>query len=140
VWERFTYHDFVDGMGQGSLPIERFKEYLVQDYLYLVSIESASHDKLLIGHLGPICAEQRIGSLQGEEHGVNICSKFPWILLFMAYLIQPIQSARIVLHIEREMALHLEYCASFGLTKQEMENHPETIGMFLLFIRIFSYL
>lgn len=23
-------------MGQGTLPVERFKEYLVQDYLYLV--------------------------------------------------------------------------------------------------------
>lgn len=26
------------------------------------------------------------------------------------------------------MALHLDYCASFGLSKQEMEAHPETIG------------
>lgn len=55
----------------------------------------------------------------------------PWVLVPMAYLIQPIQSAQIVLHIEREMALHLEYCASFGLSKQEMENQPETIGMVL---------
>lgn len=37
LWHRFTYHEFVEGMGQGSLPVERFKEYLVQDYLYLVS-------------------------------------------------------------------------------------------------------
>lgn len=37
VWERFTHHDFVEGMGNGTLPLERFKEYLVQDYLYLVS-------------------------------------------------------------------------------------------------------
>lgn len=26
------------------------------------------------------------------------------------------------------MALHIDYCASFGLSKQEMENTPETIG------------
>lgn len=38
------------------------------------------------------------------------------------------QSAEIVLHIQHEMALHLEYCASFGLSKQDMEAHPETIG------------
>ena len=37
IWQRFTHHDFVEGMGQGTLPVERFKEYLVQDYLYLVS-------------------------------------------------------------------------------------------------------
>lgn len=44
------------------------------------------------------------------------------------YLSLVIQSAQIVLHIQREMALHLEYCASFGLSKEEMERHPETIG------------
>lgn len=35
-WERFTHHEFVEGLGNGTLPLERFKEYLVQDYLYLV--------------------------------------------------------------------------------------------------------
>ena len=38
VWKKFTEHDFVLGLGSGKLPVERFKEYLVQDYLYLVSI------------------------------------------------------------------------------------------------------
>lgn len=28
------------------------------------------------------------------------------------------------------MALHLDYCASFGLSKQDMESFPETIGTF----------
>lgn len=41
-----------------------------------------------------------------------------------------IQSARIVLHIQREMALHLDYCASFGLSKEEIEAHTETIGQY----------
>lgn len=46
------------------------------------------------------------------------------------------QSAQIVLHIQREMALHIDYCASFGLSTREMEETPETIGkeaFFLLF-------
>ncbi|KAJ5787531.1 Phosphomethylpyrimidine kinase type-1 [Penicillium paradoxum] len=72
VWQKFTYHEFVEGLGQGTLPVERFKAYLVQDYLYL--------------------------------------------------------SAQVVLHIQREMELHLDYCTAFGLTKQEMENTPETIA------------
>lgn len=38
VWKKFTEHDFVLGIGNGKLPVERFKEYLVQDYLYLVRI------------------------------------------------------------------------------------------------------
>lgn len=36
LWKRFTEHDFVMGLGSGTLPLESFKHYLVQDYLYLV--------------------------------------------------------------------------------------------------------
>lgn len=36
VWEKFVYHPFVMAMGNGTLPIESFKGYIVQDYLYLV--------------------------------------------------------------------------------------------------------
>ncbi|KAL4785146.1 Phosphomethylpyrimidine kinase-domain-containing protein [Aspergillus varians] len=38
VWKDFTEHNFVSGLGSGTLPVERFKEYLVQDYLYLVCL------------------------------------------------------------------------------------------------------
>lgn len=38
VWKHFTEHVFVQGIADGSLPEERFKHYLVQDYLYLVRI------------------------------------------------------------------------------------------------------
>ncbi|KAL2793564.1 hypothetical protein BJX66DRAFT_325983 [Aspergillus keveii] len=72
VWKKFTEHEFVLGLGSGSLPVERFKEYLAQDYLYL--------------------------------------------------------SAKIVLHIQRETALHVDYCASFGLSKEEMEKLPEKMA------------
>jgi hypothetical protein len=44
------------------------------------------------------------------------------------------QSAQIVLHIKREMSLHLDYCASFGLSKKEMEASSETIGKNLAFV------
>ena len=37
VWKEFTQHEFVEKMGDGTLPVERFKFYMVQDYLYLVS-------------------------------------------------------------------------------------------------------
>ena len=37
VWHRFVNHPFVLAMGDGTLPLESFKGYLVQDYLYLVS-------------------------------------------------------------------------------------------------------
>lgn len=40
VWEPFTKHKFVAGLGDGTLPVEKFKGYLIQDYLYLVSTGS----------------------------------------------------------------------------------------------------
>lgn len=38
AWKDFTEHEFVRGLGSGVLPVDRFKQYLVQDYLYLVNI------------------------------------------------------------------------------------------------------
>ena len=46
VWHKFTHHEFVQKLGDGSLPLENFKDYLVQDYLYLVSL----HPIMLEGH------------------------------------------------------------------------------------------
>lgn len=35
-WESYVDHDFVRGLGDGLLPAESFKHYLVQDYLFLI--------------------------------------------------------------------------------------------------------
>ncbi|KAI1808501.1 Phosphomethylpyrimidine kinase-domain-containing protein [Daldinia bambusicola] len=42
VWHRFINHPFVLGLGNGKLPLESFKGYLVQDYLYLVHFARAN--------------------------------------------------------------------------------------------------
>ncbi|KAK3334031.1 Phosphomethylpyrimidine kinase-domain-containing protein [Cercophora scortea] len=42
VWGRFVNHPFVLAMGDGSLPLESFKGYLIQDYLYLVHFARAN--------------------------------------------------------------------------------------------------
>ncbi|KAK1148624.1 trifunctional hydroxymethylpyrimidine kinase/phosphomethylpyrimidine kinase/thiaminase [Aspergillus melleus] len=94
VWKKFTEHDFVLGMGSGKLPVDRFKEYLVQDYLYLVHFARSN----------------ALAAYKGKNME-SIAA-----------------SAQIVLHIQRETALHLDYCASFGLSKEQMEKHPETIA------------
>ena len=36
VWRGYTHHRFVQGLGDGTLPPETFKHYMIQDYLYLV--------------------------------------------------------------------------------------------------------
>jgi thiaminase/transcriptional activator TenA len=35
-WNDYIQHDFVEGLGDGSLPQEAFLHYMVQDYVYLV--------------------------------------------------------------------------------------------------------
>lgn len=35
IWDKYLEHPFVKGIGNGSLPKEKFKGYLIQDYLYL---------------------------------------------------------------------------------------------------------
>lgn len=42
VWDEFVRHPFVMAMGDGTLPLESFKGYLIQDYLYLVGPSSDS--------------------------------------------------------------------------------------------------
>ena len=35
IWSEYHRHPFVEGIGDGSLPIEKFRFYMLQDYLYL---------------------------------------------------------------------------------------------------------
>ncbi|KAF9877898.1 thiamine biosynthesis protein (thi-4) [Colletotrichum karsti] len=42
VWRTFVYHPFVMAMGDGTLPLESFKGYLIQDYLYLIHFARAN--------------------------------------------------------------------------------------------------
>lgn len=35
VWEKCLNHPFVTGLGDGSLPVEKFQYFMLQDYLYL---------------------------------------------------------------------------------------------------------
>jgi len=36
AWHDYTHHEFVNRMGDGTLPHETFRHYMIQDYLYLV--------------------------------------------------------------------------------------------------------
>ncbi|MCP8968127.1 thiaminase II [Ectobacillus ponti] len=36
IWEQSHQHPFVTGIGDGTLPLDRFQFYIVQDYLYLL--------------------------------------------------------------------------------------------------------
>lgn len=36
IWESYYKHPFVDGIGQGTLEVDKFKFYMIQDYIYLL--------------------------------------------------------------------------------------------------------
>ncbi|KAF2729047.1 hypothetical protein EJ04DRAFT_503080 [Polyplosphaeria fusca] len=41
-WEKYTKHEFVQRMADGTLPVENFKHYLIQDYLFLIHFARAN--------------------------------------------------------------------------------------------------
>lgn len=41
LWQDYTCHEFVQGLGDGSLPRKAFIHYLIQDYVYLVHYSRA---------------------------------------------------------------------------------------------------
>lgn len=41
VWDEFVHHPFVMALGNGTLPVESFKGYIVQDYFFLVKSSPA---------------------------------------------------------------------------------------------------
>ncbi|KAL2020373.1 hypothetical protein VTK56DRAFT_8502 [Thermocarpiscus australiensis] len=91
LWDRFINHPFVLAMGNGTLPLESFKGYLIQDYLYLVHFARAN-----------ALASYKATTMQ------DIAA-----------------SAAIVTHIFKEMELHIGYCKSFGISKEQMESTEE---------------
>ncbi|KAK4226097.1 Rapamycin-insensitive companion of mTOR, N-term-domain-containing protein [Podospora fimiseda] len=100
VWKRYIAHPFVMAMGDGTLPIESFKGYLIQDYLYLVCYP--------------------LFTLQIHFARANALASYK------AKSLQDIAaSAAIVTHIFKEMQLHVNYCEGFGITKDDMENTEE---------------
>ncbi|KIW91524.1 phosphomethylpyrimidine kinase [Cladophialophora bantiana CBS 173.52] len=87
-WEAFTHHPFATAMARGTLPEKLFKNYLVQDYLYLTHFART--------HALAAYKSQTMTAIAA--------------------------SAGIILHIQREMELHLSYCAEFGISRARLED------------------
>lgn len=92
LWRTFTQHKFVRAIGDGSLPLDVFKRFLIQDYLYLTQFARTN-----------ALAAYKSSNME------DIAA-----------------SAQIVLGVQKEMELHLEYCQEFSISKQEMEAAKES--------------
>ena len=91
-WSAYVDHDFVKQLGSGSLPLESFKHYLVQDYLFLIQFARAY---ALAVYKSPTLDDMR-QSLEGVKGILDV-----------------------------ELDLHLELCASWGMSATDIENAPE---------------
>lgn len=88
AWGGYTEHEFVVKLSRGTLELDKFKGYLIQDYLFLTEFARAK-----------ALSASKIKSIEGIT-----------------------AEAEIMLHIQREMSLHITYCASFGLTKEQIQS------------------
>ncbi|KAJ9609676.1 trifunctional hydroxymethylpyrimidine kinase/phosphomethylpyrimidine kinase/thiaminase [Cladophialophora chaetospira] len=92
MWRQYTHHPFATAMAHGTLPESLFKNYLVQDYLYLTHF-----------------ARTHALAAYKSQTMSNITA-----------------SAQIILHIQREMDLHLSYCAEFDISREQLEDPTRT--------------
>ncbi len=67
-WDAYTDHAFVRGMADGSLPEASFRDYLVQDYLFLIQFARAY---ALAIYKGRSLGEMR-GALQGLKAIIEV--------------------------------------------------------------------
>jgi TENA/THI-4/PQQC family len=71
IWKNYTQHQFVQEMAKATLPIELFKSYLIQDYLYLVSRPTCADDEPHPS-ADSLCEDERTGSIQEHINGFDI--------------------------------------------------------------------
>lgn len=91
-WHAYCHHPFLQGIADGSLPLECFQHYLQQDYLFLIHFSRAY--ALAVYKAG------NLDEMRAAAAGVSGI-------------------------LEQEMALHLSYCAQWGLTEADIVNQPE---------------
>ncbi|KAJ3416946.1 hypothetical protein HDV05_008004 [Chytridiales sp. JEL 0842] len=91
-WHAYVNHPFVQGMADGTLPVESFKYYIKQDYIFL-------------NHYARAYA---LASFKEHEFK-NIT-----------------RAAEIVKVIGEEAEMHVNYCASWNISRQALESTPES--------------
>lgn len=107
-WRLYTEHDFVRQMQLGTLSLETFKDYLIQDYLFLV-----------IALWSRWIHELTLLKIQFSRANA--------LAAYKGKTLEDIkQAATNVLHVQDEVKLHLEYCKEFGLDVGDVQNQEES--------------
>lgn len=132
VWDEFVYHPFVMALGNGTLPVESFKGYIVQDYLYLVrssSVLLSIQLKLTSSQQVHFSRANALAAYKAKSIG-DISRVRPTNTQSPERKIanNPPKSNEIVSHILHEMKLHINYCNSFGISEPEIQATQELQG------------
>ena len=96
VWQTHIQHEFVQRLANGTLSLDKFKYYLIQDYLFLIQFARA----------------KAVGASKAKS------------------LNDIVAGAETILHVKRELSLHLNYCRDFGLSKEDIESTRASQGMY----------
>ncbi|MGK7865907.1 TenA family protein [Falsiroseomonas sp. E2-1-a20] len=91
-WQAYTWHDFVRRLSDGTLPLAAFRNFLIQDYLFLIHFARAQALAVFKAESLP-AMRQKSGSIAA---------------------------------ILEETALHLGYCAEWGIAEDTVRATPES--------------
>lgn len=92
-WQRYINHEFTKKVGNNTLPLESFKYFLRQDYLYLKHYARC--------------------------YGLSI---------YKSDDMETIKNASsVIIHIAEENKLHIDFCAKFGISVEELESGVESL-------------
>ena len=80
IWEAEKTHPFVTGLGDGSLPDEKFRFYLEQDYLFLIEYAKVfalavpkAGDLETMAYFGQLCSDTLNGEMELHR---SYCAEF----------------------------------------------------------------
>ncbi|KAF2133320.1 hypothetical protein P153DRAFT_372957 [Dothidotthia symphoricarpi CBS 119687] len=78
-WKQYTEHEFVHKMADGTLPVENFRYYMIQDYLFLIQFARANalsaYKSSSLADIGR--SVQQVVTLQEEiKLHINFCKQY----------------------------------------------------------------
>lgn len=107
-WKAYTEHEFVQKMGDGSLPVENYKYYLIQDYLFLVRQNRESEsEEMLIAEQVQFARATALGAYKSSS------------------LTDIGRSVQQVITLQEEIKLHIDFCKEQGLSVKDIESEGE---------------
>lgn len=106
-WKQYTEHEFVRQMGDGTLPVEKFMYYMVQDYLFLVWREF---------HVSLFSLMYR----QIQFARANALSAYK-----SSSLVDIGRSVQQVVTLQEEIKLHIEFCKEYKLEEEDIIQEEE---------------